>query len=166
MKTTLPGLKATTLTTLLSSLFLSLTILLATTPTPIAAQQNNGNNRITTAKSYTGWDCCKPICAGNNNRADILTNRGVARVCDKANKLLDQNTGLRANSGCANSGSSSAYLCDSYQPLPVANDFSYGFAIQVSDNQNADHANCCKCYSMSLSLFSFFGDKEGKLEAN
>jgi hypothetical protein len=140
MKTTLPGLQAT----LLSSLFL----LLASTP--INAQQN----RITTAKSYTGWDCCKPICAGNNNRADILTNRGVARVCDKANKLLDQNTGLRANSGCANSGSSSAYLCDSYQPLPVANDFSYGFAIQVSDNQNADHANCCKCYSEYFFLSS------------
>ncbi|KAK5653922.1 hypothetical protein OQA88_7847 [Cercophora sp. LCS_1] len=104
--------------------------------------------QTTRAKSYTGWDCCKPICAGNNNRNDILTNRGVARVCDKGNKLLDQNTGLRANSGCANGGSSSAYMCDSYQPVPLSNDLAYGFAIQVSSNQNADNAACCKCYEV------------------
>jgi len=105
-------------------------------------------NRVTTAKSYTGWDCCKPVCASNNNRADILTNRGVAKVCDKANKPLDQNTGLRAASGCANGGASSAYICDTYQPIPVAEDLTYAFAIQVSDNQNADNANCCKCYDV------------------
>jgi len=39
-------------------------------------------------------------------------------------------------------------MCDTYQPIPVANDFSYAFAIQVSDNQNADNANCCKCYEV------------------
>ncbi|KAK4444909.1 RlpA-like double-psi beta-barrel-protein domain-containing protein-containing protein [Podospora aff. communis PSN243] len=105
-------------------------------------------NRITNAKSYTGWDCCKPVCASNNNRNDILTNRGVAKVCDRSNQLLDQATGIRTNSGCMAAGASSAYMCDTYQPMPQTEDFSYAFAIQVSSNQNADNAACCKCYNV------------------
>lgn len=114
----------------------------------IASSALAQNSRVTTAKSYTGWDCCKPVCASNNNRNDILTNRGVARVCDRDGNLLDQSTGIRTNSGCFQAGASSAYICDSYQPMPVAEDFSYAFAIQVSDNQNADNAACCKCYDV------------------
>ncbi|KAK3987621.1 family 45 putative glycoside hydrolase [Cladorrhinum sp. PSN332] len=106
----------------------------------------------TVAKSYTGWDCCKPICSATNNRPSLLTTRGVVQVCDRNNKPHPLQAGINANTGCANSNSASpsgaAYLCDTYQPVPVSNDLSYGFAIQVSDNQNADNANCCKCYQV------------------
>jgi len=122
--------------------YLSLLISLPAAPPPQPTRP------LTLTIALGGKNSCKPICAGNNNRNDILTNRGVAKVCDRSNKLLDQNTGLRANSGCAGGGNSAAYMCDTYQPIPVANDFSYAFAIQVSDNQNADNANCCKCYEV------------------
>ncbi|KAK4164725.1 family 45 putative glycoside hydrolase [Cladorrhinum sp. PSN259] len=117
----------------------------------------------TVAKSYTGWDCCKPICSSTNNRAALLNTRGVARVCDKNNKFLAQSIGINAPTACVPPlpplpflpppptlpiPANAAYLCDSYQPVPVSNDLSYGFAIQVSDNQNADNANCCKCYQV------------------
>ncbi|KAK0715108.1 RlpA-like double-psi beta-barrel-protein domain-containing protein-containing protein, partial [Lasiosphaeris hirsuta] len=75
--------------------------------------------------------------------------RGVVRVCDKNNKLQDLTPGLNANSGCSNGATNSAYLCDSYQPAPVASDLTYGFAIQVSDSQNGDNPNCCKCYEVN-----------------
>lgn len=52
-----------------------------------------------------------------------------------------------ATNGCSTGGT--AYLCDSYQPVPVADDLSYGFAIQVSDNQREDNPNCCKCYEVN-----------------
>ena len=32
--------------------------------------------------------------------------------------------------------------------MPVADNLSYGFAIQVSDNQHEDNPNCCKCYEV------------------
>ncbi|KAK1755907.1 barwin-like endoglucanase [Echria macrotheca] len=113
-------------------------------------QQQGGGTGITKAKSYTGWDCCKPVCATTNNRNDLLTSRGAARVCDKDNRLLDQTTGLRANSGCNGvpSSSGAAFMCDSYQPIPVADNLTYAFAIQVSDNQNSDNTNCCRCYEV------------------
>ncbi|KJR84936.1 glycoside hydrolase family 45 protein [Sporothrix schenckii 1099-18] len=101
---------------------------------------------VTSASSYTGWDCCKPICANGNRNSDLLRSRGVARTCDKDNRPQDLNTGLFATTGCSPGGSS--YMCDSYQPVPVADDLSYGFAIQVSDNQREDNPNCCKCYEV------------------
>ena len=48
--------------------------------------------------------------------------------------------------GCANGGN--AFMCDTYQPIPISNDVSYGFAIQVSDSQNGDNPNCCKCHEV------------------
>lgn len=48
--------------------------------------------------------------------------------------------------GCIPGGN--AFMCDSFQPMPVNNSFSYGFAIQVSDTQNGDHPNCCKCHEV------------------
>ncbi|KAK3379224.1 glycoside hydrolase [Lasiosphaeria ovina] len=102
----------------------------------------------TVAKSYTGWDCCKPICATVNGKNALLESRGVVGVCDKNNKPIDHDAGIRANTGCSSSASNSAYLCDSYSPTPVADDVSIGFAIQVSDSQNGDNPNCCKCYQV------------------
>lgn len=101
------------------------------------------------AKSYTGWDCCKPICASNNGRQDLLNNRGVVRVCNKNNQQQDRDTGLRANSGCASGAANNAYMCDTYQPAPISNEVTYGYAIQVSDSQNADNPNCCKCHEVT-----------------
>ncbi|OAA65697.1 Barwin-like endoglucanase [Niveomyces insectorum RCEF 264] len=101
---------------------------------------------VTVAKSYTGWDCCKPVCANGNRNRTILDTRGVVKVCDKDNKVQDQSTGLFATTGCSAGGTS--YLCDSFQPVPVQDDLSYGFAIQISDNQREDNPNCCKCYKV------------------
>ncbi|KAK0672626.1 family 45 putative glycoside hydrolase [Cercophora samala] len=107
-------------------------------------------NAQTVAKTYTGWDCCKPICAGTNNRPSLLDTRGAVRVCNKSNQPLSTNAGVSAVTGCqANvNTNNAAYLCDTYQPIPVSNDLSYGFAIQVQDSQAADHPNCCKCYQL------------------
>ncbi|KAK4188311.1 glycoside hydrolase family 45 protein [Podospora australis] len=106
--------------------------------------------QFTVAKSYTGWDCCKPICANllpNNPR--LLQTRGAVRVCDKSNRPHSLATGLSAATGCSViNNANSAYLCDTYQPVPVSNDLSYGFAIQVSDSQSPDNPACCKCYQV------------------
>lgn len=42
-------------------------------------------------------------------------------------------------------------MCDSFQPVPVQDDLSYGFAYQVSDTQQGTDPNCCKCYEVSCS---------------
>jgi hypothetical protein len=49
-------------------------------------------------------------------------------------------------------------MCDSFQPTPVADDLSYGYAIQVSDAQTENHPNCCKCYEITW----LNGGAEGK----
>ncbi|KAB5517449.1 RlpA-like double-psi beta-barrel-protein domain-containing protein-containing protein, partial [Coniochaeta sp. 2T2.1] len=51
-----------------------------------------------------------------------------------------------ATTGCSNGGT--AFLCDSYQPQPVADDLSYGFAIKVSASQAEDNPDCCKCFDV------------------
>ncbi len=66
-------------------------------------------------------------------------------MCDKNNLKQDQQNGQRANSGCVGG---SAFLCDDFQPTPVRDDLSYGFAIQVSDNQRGDNPACCRCYEV------------------
>ncbi len=58
---------------------------------------------------------------------------------------MNQTAGILAGSGCFNGN---GYLCDSYQPIPISDDLSYGFAIQVSENQREDNPNCCRCYDL------------------
>ncbi len=58
---------------------------------------------------------------------------------------MAQLAGIQAASACLNGN---GYLCENYQPIPVSDDLSYGFAIQVSDNQREDNPNCCKCYDV------------------
>ena len=41
-------------------------------------------------------------------------------------------------SGCDNG---QGHLCDFFQPIPVAEDLSYGFAVAPGNN-------CCKCYDL------------------
>ncbi|OIW32953.1 barwin-like endoglucanase [Coniochaeta ligniaria NRRL 30616] len=89
---------------------------------------------------------CKPICANGNKNKDILNTRGVVKVCDKNNQVQEQDTGLWATTGCSNGGT--AFLCDAFQPVPVADDLSYGFAIKVSASQAEDNPDCCKCYDV------------------
>ncbi|KAH8882977.1 barwin-like endoglucanase [Thozetella sp. PMI_491] len=113
--------------------------LLALTASLVAAQKS------TQAKSYTGWDCCKPICAAANGNNNLVNSRGVVKTCDKNNKPMSQSSGIQAGSACMNGN---GYLCDNYQPIPVADDLSYGFAIQVSSDQREDNSNCCKCYEV------------------
>ncbi|KAK3318928.1 RlpA-like double-psi beta-barrel-protein domain-containing protein-containing protein [Apodospora peruviana] len=113
----------------------------------LLASHNVKPVRAINAKSYTGWDCCKPICAEVNGKNNLLNSRGVATVCNKNNEPQGRDAGVRASSGCANGGS--AFLCDTYQPIPVADDLSYGFAIQISDGQTGDNANCCKCHQVT-----------------
>jgi hypothetical protein len=72
----------------------------------------------------------------------VCADRGVVKVCDKNNKLMDRDGGLWAVTGCA---TGNAYLCDTYQPVPVEADLSYGFAIQIGGNTVGDNPNCCKC---------------------
>lgn len=67
----------------------------------------------------------------------------MAKVCDKSNALLSQQNGISAVSGCSSGGT--GYLCDSYQPLPVSSDLTYGFAIQVGGGTTGENPNCCKC---------------------
>jgi len=69
--------------------------------------------------------------------------RGVAGVCNASNQPLPLQQGLLAQSSCAGG---TAFLCDSYQPIPVSEELSYGFAIQVGGSPTADNANCCRCY--------------------
>ncbi|CAI4215691.1 unnamed protein product [Parascedosporium putredinis] len=83
----------------------------------------------TAAKTFTSWDCCKPVCANTVNfRPDILTNRGVASVCNAQNQFLPLQQGILAQSSCAGGA---GFLCDSYQPIPISEDQSIGFALQV-----------------------------------
>lgn len=99
-----------------------------------------------TAKSYTGWDCCKPICANIPNNQSLLSSRGAPKVCDRDNNALGQDASVRATTGCANGGT--GFLCQDYQPIPVEPDLSYGFAIQVGGGQAGTNPNCCKCYEV------------------
>ncbi|CAI4218029.1 unnamed protein product [Parascedosporium putredinis] len=69
-------------------------------------------------RTFTSWDC------------------GLVEVCNVDNNPIADSR--RIASGCDNGA---AYMCDSYLPIPVSEDFSYGFAV-------APGYNCCKCYEL------------------
>lgn len=75
----------------------------------------------------------------------------MVNTCRKNNEVItDQRTSLYATSGCQGGGNNGAYLCDMYQPVPVSETQSYGFAIQVTGRNNVgDNPNCCKCYDVA-----------------
>ena len=69
--------------------------------------------------------------------------RGKVKVCDAKNKPIATNTGLTAASGCdAKATGTKSFLCDSFSPVPVSDDLSYGFVA------TANSANCCRCYKL------------------
>ncbi len=80
----------------------------------------------------------------------ILSRSGVAKVCDIYNHALPQLVGTAVKSGCESGGS--AFLCDSYAPVPVADDLSYGFAVMNGKEK------CCQCFELAWTS----GDAEGK----
>ncbi|KAL1898253.1 hypothetical protein Sste5346_003660 [Sporothrix stenoceras] len=88
-------------------------------------------------KTFTGWDCCKPACAWTATVPQGTS--GTAHVCDINNNILGN--GPLAKSGCDSGGT--GYLCDSYAPVPVSNNLSYGFAVMMASN------DCCKCYQLT-----------------
>ncbi|KAK3377633.1 beta-1,4-endoglucanase [Podospora didyma] len=96
------------------------------------------------AKSFTGWDCCKPACAWQTNLRNV---QGSPAVCNINNGPLSNS--LTAQSGCSGGA---AYLCDSYMPVPATETMSYGFAIM---NGNG---NCCKCFQLTWTS----GNAKGK----
>ncbi len=60
-------------------------------------------------------------------------------MCDINNNPLANP--LTAESGCQGSGK--GFLCDSYAPVPVADNLSYGFAVVNGAG------NCCKCFQLT-----------------
>ncbi|KAM7206399.1 glycoside hydrolase [Naviculisporaceae sp. PSN 640] len=119
-----------------------------------------------TGKSYTSWDCCKPACAWSANLARGV--QGSAKVCDINNNPLRD--GLSATTGCSTGGV--GYLCDTYSPIPVSDNLSYGFAIA------GPTSSCCKCYQLTwtsgnargkqmvVQAINSFGTPTGDLKAN
>jgi Glycosyl hydrolase family 45 len=80
----------------------------------------------------------------------------MVKVCDKNNNVMDQNTGLYATSGCSSGGT--AFMCPDFQPMPLEDTVSYGFAIQVGGQTTGDNPNCCKCHEVQW----VSGKAEGK----
>ena len=78
--------------------------------------------------------------------SDGGTGRGVVKTCDKNNRPLDQQAGVRAINGCLGGN---GYMCDEFQPVPVSADLSYGFVYMISDAQTENHPNCCKCVEIT-----------------
>jgi len=93
-------------------------------------------------KSYTSWDCCKPACgdSGSSGAYNKQTMIGAPRVCDINNDPFSIASGLTEKPGCGQSGN--AYLCDTYSPVAVSENLSYGFAIM------RNKTNCCKCFEL------------------
>lgn len=79
------------------------------------------------------------------------------KVCDKNNKPQDLDTGPWMTSGCSSGGT--GFLCADFQPVPVEDKLSYGFAVQVSDNQREDNPNCCRCYQVQWTSGKAAGKK-------
>ncbi|SPO04380.1 uncharacterized protein DNG_07065 [Cephalotrichum gorgonifer] len=104
-------------------------------------------SQTTLAKTFTGWNCCKPGCAAVSNN-NILNSRGSVKVCDRDNNPLASDVGRGTSSTCEGANSDSGFLCHDYSPIPVSDELSYGFAIQVGGNINADNPNCCRCYEL------------------
>jgi hypothetical protein len=114
-------------------LFLALTSVLPLLVTPAHA---------IAGKSYTTWDCCKPACgdsstAGAYNKQTMI---GAPRICNINNEPFSIAAGLTEKPGCGQSGN--AFLCDTYSPVAVAENLSYGFAIM------RDKTACCKCFEL------------------
>jgi hypothetical protein len=69
----------------------------------------------------------------------------MVKVCDRNNQPMSFEDGMSATTACSNGN---AYLCDSFQPVPVSNSLSYGFVILVGGPTAGDNPNCCKCFEL------------------
>lgn len=67
---------------------------------------------------------------------------GQLKVCDVNDQPLTNDLSASIDSSCSEEGSTDrGFLCSDYQPRPVSDDLSYGFAI-------TDGNNCCKCFEL------------------
>ena len=94
-----------------------------------------------TGVTKTSWDCCKPSCAWPESLATAKA-RGDVRVCDKHDRLLSFPRGRTEQSSCYKPGGGDGYLCSSYQPIPITNDYSIGFAAV------GEIWACCRCFEV------------------
>ncbi|SPN98618.1 uncharacterized protein DNG_01663 [Cephalotrichum gorgonifer] len=109
------------------------------------------------AKTYTGWDCCKPACANALPlRPDIIATRGAAASCRADNTRFPLQQSLLAASAC-NGGA--AFLCAAYQPVPVSDTLSYGFAILMGGAAGPANPACCRCYEAQWTSGAAAGKK-------
>ncbi|KAK4198273.1 family 45 putative glycoside hydrolase [Triangularia verruculosa] len=88
------------------------------------------------AKAYTGCDWYRTQASSptQTTAPSLLDTRGAVHICNKSNQPLSTATDVSAATGCQArvNTNNAAYLCDTYQPVPVANDLAYGFAIQTT----------------------------------
>ena len=88
--------------------------------------------------------------------------RGAVKVCDRDNNPLERDAGRASSSTCEGARSDDGFLCQDYSPIPVSEELSYGFAIQVGGNLNGDNPNCCRCYEVEW-LEGAAGDKDKRM---
>ena len=62
-------------------------------------------------------------------------------MCNKDDNTLSN--GASAQTSCASSNAGNAYLCSDYQPRPLSEDLSIGFAIMK------DGRDCCECFELT-----------------
>lgn len=75
-------------------------------------------------------------------------------VCDVDDQPLSDDLSSSIDSSCGDSGDANrGFLCSDYQPRPVAEDLSYGFAITDGNE------NCCKCYELQWTEGSAAGKR-------
>jgi len=85
-------------------------------------------------------DSCKPACGWKSNlRQSGAT--GQLTICGKDDKPLSAAEADRQPSSCS-ATAGNGFLCSAYQPRPVSETLSYGFAITDGIE------NCCKCFEL------------------
>nr|AWL24828.1 glycoside hydrolase 45 [Rhizophlyctis rosea] len=120
--------QATTTTTTTSNRPSTTTV--TTTRPPSAATTPGNTTRY--------WDCCKPSCSWPGKGGS-----GPAKSCAK-----DGVTALGSNTMNSCDGGS-AYTCNSYQPIVVNDNLSYGFAAaKIAGLSESDW--CCACYELNF----------------
>ena len=85
-----------------------------------------------------GWTAQKPL-----TRLNPLLTRGSVKVCNKDNSALAVRAGQSEQSSCDKNRAGNAYLCSDFAPRPMAEDWSYAFAVSNGGE------NCCKCFNLT-----------------
>ncbi|KAL8377570.1 hypothetical protein RB595_008313 [Gaeumannomyces hyphopodioides] len=89
----------------------------------------------------TSWDCCKPGCAWPESLKEAKA-KGNVRVCDRSDRELSSERGRTEQSSCFSGTPGGGFACSSYQPRPISNDLSIGFAVV------GELWACCRCFEV------------------